>query len=215
DELEARVAQRTAELAQERHLLHSLIESVPDRIYFKDRESRFIRVNQAVANWVGLDNPTQMLGKTDFDLFAPEHARSAYVDEQEILRTGQPLVAKEEKETWSDGRVTWVSTTKMPLRDPFGNIIGTFGISRDITLRKRAEEELCQAKEAAECASRAKSEFLAAMSHEIRTPMNGIIGMTELALDTKLTPEQHEYLTLVKKSADSLLSVINAILDFS
>jgi PAS domain S-box-containing protein len=215
DELEARVAERTAELARERYLLGSLMDTVPDSIYFKDRASRFIRVNRALADWVGLGEPARVLGKTDFDLFAEEHAREAYADEQEIIRTGRPIVAKEEKETWPDGRVTWVSSTKMPLRDPRGTIAGTFGISRNITERKRAEEELRRAKEAAECASRAKSEFLAVMSHEIRTPMNGIMGMTELALDTPLTPEQREYLTLVKTSADSLLSVINAVLDFS
>jgi signal transduction histidine kinase/DNA-binding response OmpR family regulator len=131
------------------------------------------------------------------------------------MGTGQPVLVKEEKETWPDGHVTWASTTKMPLRDTNGNIIGTFGISHDITERKQAEQELRDAKETAESGSRAKSEFLAMMSHEIRTPMNGIIGMTELALDTPLSREQREYLTMVKESAGTLLTMINDILDFS
>ena len=214
--------QAEAALIGERHLLRTLMDNLPDYIYFKDRESRFIRTNKAHARVFGLSDPAQAIGKTDFDFFANEHARQAYTDEQELVRTGQPMLGKEEKETWPDGRETWVSTTKMPLRDAEGRIIGTFGISRDVTERKRAEVELQRAKEAAEAAkamaeaaSRAKSEFLATMSHEIRTPMNGIIGMTELALDTDLTPEQREYLGMVKASADSLVAVINDILDFS
>jgi PAS domain S-box-containing protein len=229
DELEARVLERTTALARTNsHLeqeirdrkqmeeeLRILMDTIPDSIYFKDRDSRFIRANKALARWVGAGEPSQLLGKTDFDLFTEEHARQAYEDEQEILRSGRPLVGKEEKETWPDGRITWVSTTKMPYLDSKGCVIGTFGSSRDITERKRAEEELRAAKETAEDANRAKSAFLATMSHEIRTPMNGIIGMTELALDTELTPTQREFLTLVKKSADSLLTLLNDILDFS
>ena len=129
-------------LARERFLLKTLMDSLPDHIYFKDRESRFTAVNRAMAALFGLEDPTDVLGKTDADLFAPEHAQAALRDEQEILRTGQPLVNMEEKETWPDGHETWVSTTKLPLRDPNGHIIGTFGLSRDITEKKRAEEKL-------------------------------------------------------------------------
>ena len=204
-----------AALIEERHFLHTLMDNLPDVIYFKDRESRFTRINKAHAKVFGLSDPAQAVGKTDFDFFTDEHAQQAYADEQEIIRTGQPMLAKEEKETWPDGHVTWVSTTKMPLRDANGNILGTFGVSRDITERKQAEQELRNAKETAEAASRAKSEFLAMMSHEIRTPMNGIIGMTALALDTPLSLEQREYLNRVKESADTLLTLINDILDFS
>lgn len=129
-------------LERERFLLKTLMDNLPDHIYFKDRESRFIAVNRAMLAWFGLEDPADVLGKTDADLFAPEHAQAALRDEQAILRTGQPLVNMEEKETWSDGRETWVSTTKLPLRDPNGYIIGTFGLSRDITKKKRAEEKL-------------------------------------------------------------------------
>ena len=118
------------------------MDNLPDVIYFKDRESRFTRINLAHANAFGLSNPDEAIGKSDFDFFTAEHAQEAFRDEQEIIRTGQPMVGKEEKETWPDGRVTWVSTTKMPLRDPHGDIIGTFGVSCDITQRKRAEDQL-------------------------------------------------------------------------
>jgi PAS domain S-box-containing protein len=133
-----------AALIEERHLLHCLMEYLPEVIYFKDRESRFTRINKAHAKLFGLSDPAQAVGKTDFDFFTAEHAQGAYGDEQEIIRTGQPIVGKEEKETWPDGRVTWVSTTKVPLRDANGNIMGTFGVSRDITGRKQVEAEMAE-----------------------------------------------------------------------
>ncbi len=129
-------------LAQERYLLHALMDNLPDAIYFKDTASRFLRINKALTTSFGLGDPAQATGKTDFDFFTEEHARPAYVDEQEILRTGQPVVGKEEKETWLDGRVRWVSTTKMPFRDKEGKIIGTFGLAREITKLKLTEEAL-------------------------------------------------------------------------
>jgi PAS domain S-box-containing protein len=129
-------------LIEEKHLLYTLMDNLPDLIYFKNRESRFTRLNKAGARLFGLGGPAQAIGKTDFDFFTDEHAQQAFADEQEIMRTGQPAVGKEEKETWPQGHETWVSTTKMPLRDADGNIIGTFGISRSITERKQAEEAL-------------------------------------------------------------------------
>lgn len=129
-------------LKRERFLLKTLMDNLPDSIYFKDKESRFIAVNRAMAVLFGMEDPGDLLGKTDADLFASEHAQAALRDELEILRTGQPLVNIEEKETWPDGHETWVSTSKLPLRDPNGNIIGTFGLSRDITEKKRAEGKL-------------------------------------------------------------------------
>ncbi|MCG3150271.1 MAG: hypothetical protein PCFJNLEI_03752 [Verrucomicrobiae bacterium] len=140
--LEDRVAQRTAELKAERDLLQGLLDNTPDRIYFKDLQSRFIRMNNGLAKFFGLASPAEAVGKTDFDFFSQEHAQQAYDDEQLIIRTGQAMMGLEEKETWPDGHLTWASTTKVPLRDASGQIVGTFGISRDITDRKRAEEEL-------------------------------------------------------------------------
>jgi diguanylate cyclase (GGDEF)-like protein/PAS domain S-box-containing protein len=135
-------AQVEDKLAQEQYLLRTLLNSLPDHIYFKDRHSRFTHMSESHAKRFGLNDPAEALGKTDFDFFTEEHARSAFEVEQKIMATGQPMIDLEEKETWPDGRVTWVNTTKMPLLDQAGNIIGTFGISSDITDRKRMEEEI-------------------------------------------------------------------------
>jgi diguanylate cyclase (GGDEF)-like protein/PAS domain S-box-containing protein len=123
-------------------LLETLMDNVPDAIYFKDVDSRFTRVNRYAAARFGVTAPALAVGRTDFDFFTGEHAQQALSDEQEIIRTGAPLVNVEEKETLADGQIRWVSTTKLPLRDRKGEIVGTFGISRDISDRKRAEEQL-------------------------------------------------------------------------
>jgi PAS domain S-box-containing protein len=133
--------QAQIELAYERDLLRALMDTVPDRIYFKDRQSRFVRCSREVARVLDLDQD-QILGKTDFDLFSKEHAQPAYDAEQQIIRTGEPLIGLVEKEVWPDGHVTWALTTKMPWRDPQGDMIGTFGVSRDITDLKEAEENV-------------------------------------------------------------------------
>ena len=131
-------------LETERNLLTTLMENLPQRIYFKDVDSRFIAVSRALAKWHGRKDPSQIIGLADRDLFSPEHAEIALADEREIMRTGVPIVDYEEKETWPDKEDTWASTTKMPLRDAQGKIIGTFGISRDITEKKRAAEKLAR-----------------------------------------------------------------------
>jgi PAS domain S-box-containing protein len=135
------------QLARERYLLRALIENIPDRIYFKDAQSRFIRINPALTQLFGLKDPQEAIGKTDFDYFSDEHAAPAFRDEQEVMRTGVPLIGKIERETMHDGRTAWALTTKMPLRDEHGKTIGTFGISRDITELHRADEALRESEE--------------------------------------------------------------------
>ena len=135
-------AYSTAIIEKERTLMNSLMDNLPDRIYFKDLESKFIRVNKSMAKKHGINDQKEIKGLTDFDLFTNEHAVQAFNDEQEIIRSGNPIVNIEEKETYSDEKITWAQTSKMPLLDRKGKIIGTFGISRDITKRKLAEEAL-------------------------------------------------------------------------
>lgn len=125
-------------------VLKVLLEHTPDHIYFKDKESRFILVSNSQAKLNEITDPEDMTGKTDFDYFTDEHAKKAYKDEQQIIRTGKPMIGMEEKETWKNGVITWVSTTKMPYYDEEGKIIGTFGISRDITEKKLIEIEIAE-----------------------------------------------------------------------
>jgi PAS domain S-box-containing protein len=205
----------TAALASQRHRLFTMMDNLPDNIWFKDRESRFVATNRAMLSWTGFKDESEIVGKTDQDLFSEEHADAALADEQKIIATGQPLDPVDEKETWPDGHETWVSTTKVPWRDASGNVIGIFGWSRDITARILGEKNLQMANETAEKAGRAKSEFLANMSHEIRTPMNGVIGMTDLLLDSDLNRPQRELAEALRASAENLLKIINDILDFS
>ena len=147
-ELESRateLAYLNRQLEHERYLLQSLMDNIPDSIYFKDLQSRFVRINDGMAVRFDLKDANDALGKTDFDLFAEEHARPAFEDEQRIIKTGQPIIGLEEKEVWLDGRAPrWVLTTKMPLRNEQGGIIGTFGLSRDITDMKASQLRLAQ-----------------------------------------------------------------------
>ena len=202
-------------LAQERHRLQMLLEHSPDCIYFKDLQSRFLVLSPSMARMFGFKKVEEVLGKTDFDIFTKEHAQPAYDDEQTIIRTGIPLINKEEKETWPDGHVTWASSTKVPFHDPSGEIIGIFGISRDITAHKVAEDALREAKVSAESANLAKSQFLANMSHEIRTPLGAVVGMAEILIDSNLAPEQREFAEIIHRSGIGLVAMLNDILDFS
>jgi PAS domain S-box-containing protein len=132
-----------SELTDESYLLSALLENTTDSIYFKDIKSRFVRINRAFARLLHLAAPSEAVGKTDHDFFG-EHASEARQDELEIIRTGQPLICKEEREDWPDGTVTWVTTSKMPLFNSAGECIGTFGISRDITSRRSSQEALLE-----------------------------------------------------------------------
>ena len=147
DQLRDEAAQREIaenKLQRERSFMDVFMRSVPDSVYFKDTQSRFIRCSESQAFTFGLTSADEMIGKTDFDFFAAEHAQPAFEGEQAIIRTGQPIIGMVEKEIFPDGRVSWSLTSKMPLRDEAGTIIGTFGISKNMTDLKYTEEELRQ-----------------------------------------------------------------------
>ncbi len=202
-------------LFKEQYLMEILMNIIPDHLYFKDIDSKFIRISKSNNSSFHLNDASEAIGKTDYDFFTEEHARTAYEDEQEIIRTGKPII-KEERETWVNGPDTWVFTTKLPLRDREGNIVGTFGISRDITERKRFEEELLKAKERAEASDRLKTAFMRNISHEIRTPLNGILGFGQLVSEPNIShSDKEEFLMMLNESCDRLINTVTNIMDTS
>jgi len=214
-ELDQRVRDRTAELAAERHLLRTLIDNMPDAIYAKDTESRYILVNQATA--AGVDTtPAEMLGRTVFDYYPPEQAQRFFDDDREVMRSGRALIGREEQALdRSAGSQRWLLTTKVPLRDDEGRIVGIVGISRDIGELRRVQE-LRVAKERAEAANEGKSRFLANMSHELRTPLNAVLGYAQILMrDEGLSERQRKGLATIRNSGEHLLALIDDILDLA
>ena len=143
-DLENRLREMQGQLqkaTEDQFLLEALMLTMPDHVYFKDKDSRIIRINQALAGFFGVLDPKEAIGKTDFDFFTEDHASQARSDELRVMSTGQALT-QEEKETWADRPDTWVLTTKAPLRNAEGQIVGTFGISRDITARRAVMSEM-------------------------------------------------------------------------
>ena len=136
----ASLKKENKKLKEDRNLLNSLLKHLPENVYFKDIKSRFVRVSMAFVGHVGFDSAEKLIGKTDFDLFDEEHAKPAFEDEQKIIKTGEPI-QKVEKEVYPDGSEKWVETTKVPRYNEKGEIVGTFGISRDVTEKKLWEEE--------------------------------------------------------------------------
>ena len=210
------------QLEQSRNMLQLVVESIPVRVFWKDRDSRYLGCNTLFASDAGLSRTEQLLGLDDFALGWREQAEFYRADDRKVMESGLPRLNIVERQSTPTGAKIWLNTWKVPLFMPNGEVFGILGVYEDITERKQAEEEraraeadLVQAKRLAEDANNAKSEFLANMSHEIRTPMNAIIGMTDLALETELTDEQREYLEIIGNSGGSLMTLINDILDFS
>jgi PAS domain S-box-containing protein len=212
-QLLARNRDQEAKLAYERTALLSLINNIPDFIYAKDADCRFTMANVYTAKQMGAA-PDDLMGKTDFDYYPKELALQFYADDKKVIDSNEAM-HREEPARSVTGEELVIKTSKIPLRNSDGQVIGLVGIGRDITKRVRAEQAAALALRAAESANNAKSEFLANMSHEIRTPMNGVLGMTEILMDTSLDANQRDCARTILSSAKALLSVINDILDFS
>jgi PAS domain S-box-containing protein len=172
------------------------------------------------AGWIAAYAPgraaNDLIGKTDFDVFSDEHASAALRDEQQIIRTGEPIVGKVELETYGGRTDTWVSTTKMPLRDSRGRIIGTFGISRDVTAQIKAENTLTQQalqlraqNESLSGLDRLKDEFIGLVSHELRTPLASILGYVEILREEGANrPDTERCAEVIERNAQRLLHLV-------
>ncbi len=210
-------------LQKERNLLRTLIDSLPDLIFFKDAQGNYIFNNSAHLKYLGVKAQEEAAGKTIYDFCPVEKAEHIFQEEMEIVHTGKPVVDKEETIIYPGTEETnYYLTNKIPIKDNQGKVIGILGVGHNITNRKKADEAIKKAYEKLEKtnadlknATKVKGQFLANMSHEIRTPLNAIIGMTGLLMDTQLNEEQRDFAVTVYKSGDILLSLINDILDFS
>jgi two-component system sensor histidine kinase/response regulator len=205
-----------ARLEETEQTFRTLLDSIEDGYFEIDssRKGRYVFVNDAFCRTTGFTRD-ELIGQSYVKFFDADTAALLYDAYHRVYLTGEPLKALAYALVAKDGSTRFVEESVSLRKDAAGAVAGFMGIRRDVTARTVAERELAHAKEAAEAANLAKSEFLANMSHEIRTPMNGIIGMTELALDTELTPFQIDCLSTVRSSAESLLTILNDILDFS
>ncbi|MFN8547739.1 MAG: response regulator [Candidatus Eisenbacteria bacterium] len=193
-------------------VLQQIIDSLPQRVFLKEREGKYLAANRAFR----VDSGKDPVGLTDYEMpWTREQADFFRACDQRVITSGQAELDIIEPILTDDGQTRWLSTCKLPVRDPGGEIFAVLGTYLDITSLKLTEQELARARDAAEAANRAKSEFLATMSHEIRTPLNGVLGYVDLVLESKLDPEQRELLQTVKYSGVSLLQIINDILDYS
>jgi PAS domain S-box-containing protein len=204
--------------------MSNLLSTSQERVYFKDRLSQFLLVSEG---WIGAYAPgrtaEELIGKTDFDVFSERHASAAFEDEQQIIRTGEPLVGKVELETYSHRADAWVSTTKMALRDDAGEIIGTFGISRDVTAQIQAEQALLDQTQQLSLQNERlreldgmKDEFIGLVSHELRTPLTSIIGYVRLLRDSRTSEvNADQYAEVIQRNSQRLLRLVEDLLFLS
>lgn len=222
------------ELAHERDLLHALLNNIPDRIYFKDAASRFVRVSRALAERFRLDSPELAVGRSDFDFHPALDAQAFYDDEQRLLRTGEALVNKVERQT-AEGTERWASVTKVPMRDRHGRIVGLIGISRDVTEMRQANQQLQTANEELQQANAALREaqlqlmhaerlqsvgrLAAGVAHEVKNPLAVLRMGVDFFLNTPLPAERAEVAGIVLGDMETAIHradrIIMGLLDFS
>ncbi len=213
-ELEQRVAERTAELHQQRHFLQQIVDTDPNLIFVQDAAGRFIFANQAIADQYGT-SVANLLGKTEAELgVAPTEAEQFWRANQAVLASGTTQIV-EEALPRATGETRYYLTIKTPLQrddlpEPY-----LLGVSTDMTAQRQTAVELAAAKQAADAANQAKSEFLANMSHELRTPLNGILGYAQILRRAEDLNRHRKGVETIQQSGEHLLTLINDVLDLA
>ena len=205
-------------LNYEYHLFNLLMDRIPDHIYFKDKESRFIRINKSHAGSFGLNDPIEAIGKSDRDFFTEDHALKALQDEREIMQTGLSIKDRQEKAIRLDGTLIWLSTSKMPLFDYKGQITGTFGVSKDITIQKGNEELLKSNEIRLRELNATKDKFFSIIAHDLKNPFNAIIGFSDILADQVREKDYEgveEYAEIIQSSSQRAMSLLSNLLEWS
>lgn len=198
-------------LIHERNLLYALMDNLPDRIYFKDTESRFIKISKAHADSLGLESPADAIGKTDADFKSATEAERSRDKEREIINTGQPLLAQVEQKRTADGRVRWVSASKAPIKDSQGQAVGLVGISRDITHEIELQQQLQQASK-----MDAIGRLAGGVAHDFNNLLQAILGFTEILISgVKEKDSQYADLKEIERAAKRAAELTRQLLAFS
>ncbi len=206
------------EIEYEQYLLHLLMDNIPDAIFFKDKDCRYIRINKAQAQLLGVLGEKQALGKTDFDFISKDVAVELFNDDVKIMRTGKPLINKVERISLSSGSDKWISTTKVPTYDDFGNVTGLVGISRDITQVKLNEEKLRKYSEELKELNATKDRFLSIIAHDLKSPFSTLLGFLEILKEeyANLPPEQlAQFIENAAESAKNVFALLENLLQWA
>lgn len=202
---------------RESDLLQSLMDNIPDTIYFKDLETRFVRVNKAQAKMLGINHPDEAIGKQDADFFDSKHSIIAKQDELRLMATGVGLENKEEHvETALGWR--WFTATKVPLRDTAGNIVGLAGISRDITAFKQMESTIRQSESELKRLNAEKDKLFSVIAHDLRSPFNSFLLIAEMFVEDEYGLSEAEKIDLARtlhKTAYSVSDLLENLLEWS
>ena len=210
--------QAEGKLQKERLLLRTVIDNIPDSIYCKDTAGCKTLANHTELRFAQVTSETEILGKTDFDLYPKELAEAFYADDQVVLKTGQPVINREEFVMDNNGRKRWLLTSKLPLKDEVGNITGIVGIGRDVTIRRQIQEEIKLKNEELICSNAEKDKFFSIIAHDLKGPFNGFLGLTQVMAEElpSLTPAEVQKIAVsMSNSAKNLYHLLENLLEWS